>query len=280
MRLAKSRNAGGLGFFEGEDSEAEMTGKAKCSAVYGLAGLFVLSGFAPEDAFGQRPSDFLFESPNAALSIHLGYGVPGAGSDIFQDIDTIFTLGMSDFNAMVIGGSLAFFLNDRLDLSFELGYTGSEVWSEYVDFVELLEDGTELPIEQQTKFTRVPITASVRYFLMSRGRQIGSFSWIPEKWAPYLGLGGGWTYYEFEQVGDFVDFVDSSIFTASFASDGWALTGHALGGVQYSISPRWVMTAEGRYSWASEDLDRPQFQGYDPIDLSGFQGTLGFGVRF
>ena len=95
-----------------------------------------------------------------------------------------------------------------------------------------------------------------------------------------MGVGGGWTYYEFEQKGDFVDFEDFSIFTSSFTSNGWAFTKHILGGAQFSLSPRWVVTAEGRYSWADEDLDRPQYQGYEPIDLSGFQGTLGFGFRF
>lgn len=259
-----------------------MTRKINMRAVFGLAGLAVISSLNPAGVLGQAPTDFLFEKPNVTLSFHLGYGVAGAGSDLFQDIDTIFTLGMSDFNSMVVGGGFSVFLNDRVDVAVELSYLGAEIWSEYRDFVELLDDGTELPIEQQTKLTRVPLTASVRYFLMERGRQIGSFSWIPTQWSPYVGVGGGWTYYEFQQTGDFVDFQDFSIFTdmSSFVSNGWALTGHVLGGVQYSLSPRWVVNAEGRYSWASEELDRPQFQGYDPIDLSGFQGTLGFGVRF
>ena len=252
----------------------------KTATVLGFSVAVFLAGYSPVCAQARVPEGFLFQTPHMTFSLNLGYGIPAAASDLFLDIDTIFTLGKSDFNAPVIGGSAAFYLNDHIDLVLDLSYAGSRTWSEYVELVEYLPDGGELPIEQETTFTRVPISGSIRYFFLDRGREIGSFSWIPTKWSPYVGVGGGWTYYEFEQRGDFVDYVDYSIFTSSFVSNGWALTGHFLGGAQFSLSPRWVVTAEGRYSWADEDLDRPQYQGYEPIDLSGFQGTLGFGVRF
>jgi opacity protein-like surface antigen len=253
---------------------------AKSAAVAGLFALVFLWALFPAVAHAQIPGDFLFETPKATVSFKLGYGIPAMGSDLFQDIDTLFTLGKSDFNALVIGGGVAVYLNDHMDLAFDLSYAGSSTWSEYVELVEYLPGGAELPIEQETRFARVPLTVSLRYFLMDRGREIGSFSWIPTEWSPYVGVGGGWTYYDFEQSGDFVDYQDYSIFTSTFRSNGWALTGHVLGGAQYSISPRWVVTAEARYSRADQELDRPQYQGYEPIDLSGFQGTLGFGVRF
>ncbi len=257
-----------------------MTKYVKTATILGLSAVAVLAAYSPAAAQPRVPGDFLFETPSFTLSLNLGYGLPSAGSDLFLDIDTIFTLGQSDFNAPVIGGSLAFFLNDHIDLVVDLSYAGSSTWSEYVDWTEYLEGGGEIPIEQETSLTRIPVTGTFRYFLFDRGRKIGSFSWIPTKWSPYVGVGGGWTYYEFQQRGDFVDFEDFSIFTSEFTSNGWALTEHVLGGAQFSLSPRWVVTAEGRYSWADQDLDRPQYQGYDPIDLSGFQGTLGFGVRF
>jgi opacity protein-like surface antigen len=141
-------------------------------------------------------------------------------------------------------------------------------------------DNNDLPIEQQTEFTRVPVTASVRYFLMDRGQEIGSLSWIPTKWAPYIGAGGGRVFYEFKQTGDFVDFVDLSIFYYDNLSEGWAWIGHVFGGLQWALSPQWILSAEARYSLADADLDRPAYSGYEPIDLSGFQATMGFGIRF
>ena len=41
-----------------------------------------------------------------------------------------------------------------------------------------------------------------------------------------------------------------------------------------------VLTGEGRYLWADADLDKNIYRGYEPIDLSGFQVTMGIGVRF
>ena len=210
------------------------------------------------------------------LQFNLGYGLASAGSDIFTELNEVYTLDKSDFRAPVIGAGFAIFLNDRIDLSFDFSYARSSTWSEYVDWV----DENDLPIEQETKLTQFPITASVRYFLMDRGREVGNLSWIPTTWAPYIGVGGGQMYYEFQQTGDFVDFFDYSIFYDTIVSDGWAWVGHVLGGVQWALSPQWVVSAEGRYSLADAPLDRPTYKGYEPIDLSGFKGTIGFGVRF
>ena len=241
----------------------------------------VLTVSAPQAGLGaQEARDFLFGTPHVTLSVNLGYGLATAGSDLFQEIDTIFTLGKNDFHAPVVSGSLSIFLTERVDLSVAVGYQSSETWSEYRDFVEELASGDSIPIEQKTTLTRVPLSASVRYFLMDRGRGISRFAWVPNRWAPFLGAGGGRIYYRFEQAGDFVDFVDYSIAGDKIGSYGWAWTGHVLAGVQFSVSPNLVLTGEGRYLWADADLDKNIYRGYEPIDLSGFQVTMGIGVRF
>ena len=139
------------------------------------------------------------------LIFNLGYGVRSAGSDLFDEVVREFTLEKGDFNAPVIGGGISFFMNDRMDLGFEFSYGKSSAWSEYADFV----DNDDFPIEHETQFTQVPVTASVKYFLMDRGRKIGNLSWIPTTWAPYIGVGGGRMWYEFAQAGDFIDFAPS-----------------------------------------------------------------------
>jgi opacity protein-like surface antigen len=218
----------------------------------------------------------MFRAPKVTLSLNLGYGIPKAGSDIFSEAFDTYTLAKGDFRAPIIGGGLSFFLNERVDLAVEFSYSRSNTWSEYIDWVE----DNDVPIEQRTRLTRAPLTLSARYFLKDRGRRVGSLSWIPTTWSPYIGAGGGRMFYEFEQVGDFVDFADLSIFTARFLSEGWAWVGHVFGGLQWSLSPQWVVTAEARYSLADADLNRPDFSGYEPIDLSGFNGSVGFGIRF
>lgn len=224
--------------------------------------------------------DFMFGKPRATLSFNMGYGIARAGSDLFQELDTLLTLGRSDFDSPVVGGALSFYLDDKVDLAFEVGFARSETWSEYRDWVEDLGNGDERPIEQKTRFTRVPMTATVRYYPVDRGRRISQFAWVPTRWSPYVGLGGGKLYYSFQQSGDFLDYVDYSIFTGEFGSKGYAWTGHALAGAQFALSAPVVLSAEGRYSWADADLDRISFDGYQPIDLSGFQLTAGIGIRF
>lgn len=239
-----------------------------------LCGAFLLS---PQGVESQGLGDgFMFGRPNATLILNLGYGVPTAGSDIFDEITRDFTLDKGDFHSIVFGGGLSFYLNDQLDLALEFSYSHSSTWSEYVDWV----DQDDLPIEQETKFTRLPFTVSARYFLTERGRSVGNLSWIPKEWAPYVGAGGGRMYYTFNQIGDFIDSDDLSIFRSEYPSEGWAWVGHVFGGVQWALSPLWIVTAEGRYSLADADLDRQSYSLYEPIDLSGFQATIGFGIRF
>ena len=96
---------------------------------------------------------------------------------------------------------------------------------------------------------------------------------------PYVGAGGGITWWSYEQFGDFVDFVDFSIFTDHFLTDGWAPTLHAFGDIDWAISPRVVVQFEARYGWAEGDL-APAFVGFQPIDLAGFRGMGGVAFRF
>jgi hypothetical protein len=255
--------------------------------VFSLVLVLSLGGaslLGPRTALAQDlGDDFMFRTPKATLSFNLGYGVRSAGSDLFDEVIREFTLEKSDFYAPVIGGGISFFLNERMDLAFDFSYSKSSSWSEYSDFV-----GTDdFPIEQETQFTQVPVTASFRYFFNDRGRKIGNLSWIPTRWSPYIGVGGGRIWYEFIQSGEFIDFLDPGcategcpIYNDSVLSEGWAWVGHAFGGVQWALSPQWVITAEGRYSLADADLDRASFRGYEPLDLSGFQVMLGFGIRF
>jgi len=250
-------------------------------ALLALGGAAVLG---PKPLSGQEYlGDFMFHPPKMTLTLNFGYGIPSAGSDLFDEVTDDFTLGKSDFHAPVIGGGLSVFLNDRMDLAFELSYAKSSAWSKYSE--DPAADG--LPIEHKTYLTRVPLTLSGKFFLMDRGREIGNLSWIPTRWAPYIGVGGGGMFYQVGQVGEFFDdrhedceLLGCPIFRASYPSEGWAWVGHFFGGVQWAFSPQLVVTAEGRYSLADADLDRPAYVDYEPIDLSGFQGTLGFGIRF
>ena len=79
--------------------------------------------------------------------------------------------------------------------------------------------------------------------------------------------------------GEFVDFETFEIFADRLNSKGRGFTGQLLAGLQYTIVPNFVLTGEGRYRFGSGEMDG-QFVGFDDINLSGLQFTVGLGARF
>ncbi len=218
---------------------------------------------------------FLFVDPRYTLSVFGGFAAASAGSDVFDfSIDEL-TLERGDFSGLDFGADMGFRLTPRMDLVLGFSRSGSSTKSEFRDWV----DSEDQPIEQVTKFVRVPLSASLRYHFTPRGRTIGSFAWIPSQFVPWVGLGAGMMSYKFEQVGDFVDFETDEIFFDRFTSKGWApmLQGSVGGG--WSLSPRWMLNGELRYVYASATPEGG-FEGFDRVDLSGLSTSVGIGLRF
>lgn len=230
------------------------------------------SSVAPA-ASGTR--DFLFGAPKASIGVRLGMNFARAGGDVFDFTTRHLTLDRGDFGAVGIALDLALRLNSRLDAVLGLAYGGTTKRSEFRDYV----DEQELPIEQETSFAQLPVTAGLKAYILPRGRSIGRLAWVPARVAPYIGAGGGVVRYRFEQAGDFVDVEDLSIFTDTFTSSGWTPVAHLFTGVDIGVSPRAALTAEARYAWASAEPGA-DFVGFDTIDLAGLQTTVGLSWRF
>ena len=247
----------------------------KSWAVSGLLVAFLVGSWAtPQVALAQGGPGFLFTRPSVTFSVRAGYDVPRASSEIFNFVVDSLTVKKSDFNSPAIAADLGIHVTERLDLVLGIGYAISEIQSEFRDWV----DGDDLPIEQTTRHSKLPFTLSARYHLRDRGRTLGRFAWVPTRFSPYVGAGGGLIRYEFEQVGDFVDFETLDVFTDRFLSDGAAATAHLFGGFQASVGGQFVLMVEGRYSWSKEPMSA-DFIDFDDIDLTGFQANIGVGVR-
>ena len=93
---------------------------------------------------------------------------------------------------------------------------------------------------------------------------------MPNTVVPYVGAGGGAHWYRLRQQGDFVDYVDLSVFTDVFESSGWTPSAHVFGGADIKVHRRLYVTVEARYQWAAGDLG-PDWIDFDPIDLSGLR---------
>ncbi len=232
------------------------------------------SGDGDKPGTGQA-ADFKFGAPRGSVGIKVGWLVPRAGSDIFAFNTELLTLDLNSFSAPLFGMDVGIAVNDRIDVVFGFLFSRSRPVSEFRDFVD--EFGA--PIAQRTELTQVPLTAGLKVYLTSRGRAVGNYAWVPASVVPYVGAGGGFTYWRYEQFGDFVDFVDFTIFEEVFLTKGWDPSLHAFGGIDFSITPTLAINFEGRYDWAKGEM-APAFAGFEPIDLAGFRGMVGISFRF
>ena len=228
-----------------------------------------------------QAADFKFGAPRGSVGLKVGWLVPRAGSDIFAFNAELLTLDLNSFRTPLFGIDVGIAVNNRMDVVFGFLFSRSSPVSEFRDFVD--EFGA--PIAQRTELTQVPLTASLKVYLTSRGRAVGSYAWVPASVVPYVGAGAGFTYWRYQQFGDFVDFVDFTIFELLEVDEvllntGWAPSLHAFGGIDVSVTPSIAINFEGRYDWAEGQMAPPAFVGFEPIDLAGFRGMFGVSFRF
>jgi hypothetical protein len=222
-----------------------------------------------------RSADFLFGRPKRSLGIRGNWLFARASSDLFDFVTEHLTLEKEDFNAPGFGADVAFALTPRAQVEASIETNRMTRNSEYRDFV----DNRLQPIEQRTSMQTTYLGAGIRYALTPRGEEVSRLAWIPRRVVPFVGAGAGAMFYQFRQTGDFVDFVDFSVFPDSFRSQGWAPTAHVLGGVDLQIYRGVYATVQGRYTRAAGELSS-DFIGFDPIDLSGFRLSAGINVLF
>lgn len=241
------------------------------------AGVLLVSllSLFPAAASGQNAPDFALGEPRVSLGAHIGYGAVLGRSDLFTDTRELLTVGERDLDGPVFRAEVTVRVTDRLDFAAGLGYSRGQVASEFRDWV----DGDDLPIEQTTSFFRTPVTVGARYYLADRGTKVGQFAWIPALWTPYVGAGGGFVAYSFTQEGAWVDFSTQDVFQDTLEAEGTAGTLYLALGSDFSLTPNFVLNGEARYHRGRGDVGR-DFVGFDPIDLSGVQFTVGLAMRF
>lgn len=239
-------------------------------------------------ASAQTP-DFLFQRPNITVGVHGGWSVPRESSDLFDWVREEMTLQQGDFSGPLFGADVGYRLTERLDVALGVEWSRGEQESVLVEHVEVI-GGEVFDIAQTTALTTTRLNASGRFYLLERGRTIGSHAWVPAAWSPYVGGGAGIVWYSFEQWGDFIDFLTLDdpegpiIFTDRLRSSRSGVAPHAMAGLDISLTPRVVLRGEYRYNWGSAAVDPRVFDGgdvpFDPIDLAGHRATIGLAMRF
>lgn len=244
---------------------------------YSLFFVTVLTLCITANARAQGAGDgFLFQQPAGSITLRGGYAHAAAGGDLFSFVTSELSLNKSDFSGPVFGVDLAFRVAPQIDVVLGTSYAGTSNPSSYRKLV----DQNNAEITQVTDFRRVPVTLGVRAYLTPQGRSVGRFAWVPARFAPYVGVGGGAVWYRFSQHGDFVDFQNNnSVFTSELTTSKWAPAAQGTAGLDFNVSPRIAITGEARYIWAKSTPDE-NFSGFDNIDLSGISATVGLTYRY
>jgi hypothetical protein len=227
---------------------------------------------------------FLFRSPVVTLSLRAGAILPAANDEIHRFFTDTLTLERRDFASSTYGGDIGIRLSNRLDLLVGITHASVKKRSEFVNWVHEPDDPSTpvdetVPIEQTTMLRRTPVTVGARFFLMDRGRSVGTLAWVPTSFAPYVGAGVGKTWYKLQQEGEFVDHENLDIFLDNLQSSGSTEQLHVFGGTEWWANARIGLTAEARYSWGSAPLS-DSYTAFNQIDLRGFQLTAGLATRF
>ena len=247
-----------------------MTARIRCLALAGL----LLGSAGP--AWAQRGGPgFLFQPPTVSFGLRFGYDHAFASSDLFDFTTSNLTLDRSAFSATAVAADMGIRLSPNTDLVLGLAISGSTRSSEFRNWV----DNNNQPIAQRTTFRRIPLTATLRHYLVPRGRSVGTLAWIPTRYAPWVGAGAGFVWYKFRQAGDFIDFSTLRVFSDDYSSGGRATQLHAAAGLDVAMSAHVALATELRYAYAHADLG-PDFQGFHKLDLSGLSGTAGVSLRF
>ena len=246
-------------------------------ALLSCAALFLFAFPALSQAQSSTaPQDFRLGRPHGAVGVRGSLMVASANSDIYDFVTDVLAVEKSDFNTGSFAVDLSLNLLPQLDIVGTWDMNAMNQPSDYRDW----EDNRGMPIQQTTELDQMNFTASAKYSILPRGRNISRLAWIPRTFVPYVGAGGGYGKYTFRQNGDFVDFDNGNkVFTDTFRSEGWAPTFHVMGGLDIQAYKHLMLSFDTRYSWQKADLSN-DFVGFEPIDLGGFRFGAGVHLTF
>lgn len=235
--------------------------------------LAVASIASPASAQGARDG--------GALQFRLGGFFPQASGDFWDSNFDAYTLDDSDFQDAMIGGSFIFAATNNLEIGFNVDFYDAAARSADQDFTD--EFGNA--ILHDTGIRIVPMTVDLRVLPTGRYALRGKDGRIAvRRPVPYFGVGLGFSYWEFEEVGDFVDDPGGpapSVVFDQVKDSGTAFETHVLAGIEIPVSPAWSLNFEGRYSWSDDDPGGRLGEIYPgEIDLGGVALFFGTSVRF
>jgi opacity protein-like surface antigen len=202
----------------------------------------------------------------SGLELRLGGMLPRADSGLFDDSVALYEVEKDDFAGVFGGIEFTKGLAANIELGFSIDGYGRDIPTFYRDFTR--PSGRE--IDQTLRLVIVPASVIVRVMPGGRYRTL----------TPYAGVGVAAMFWQYEEFGDFIDFVpkDLPVVSDSFKSTG-ATTGLVLNaGLRYRINEDFQVTADFRNFTGKETMGGDFAP--NEIDVSGAAFTLGFRLTF
>jgi hypothetical protein len=206
-------------------------------------------------------------SSAAGLDLRLGGFFPRADSNLFHDDSQLYHVSKDDWEGFTGGVEGTFIVARNVELGVHMDGYGKTIDTSYRDFV----DSNGGQIQQSLELDELPVGFSIRFVSTNRRTRL----------APYLAVGGDLVFWQYEEHGDFVDFLDpqKAIIHDHFRSTGVAPGFHAAAGLRVALNEDFSLVGEGRYLYAKEHDMGEDFRGNE-LDLSGWSATLGLHIRF
>jgi len=213
-------------------------------------------------------------APEAAFQFRLGWFMPTADSDFWDETFDVFTLGGSDFDDFILGFTYVHSVSNEVEIGLNLDFYDEKARSQYRDWV----DAVGRPILHDTDLELIPLTVDIRFIPGGRYRIRPGGRYIIKPLF-YLGAGMGVNFWNYEEVGDFLDFDFDPpvVFGTRFVDDGVAFEFHLLAGVEIPVGRTSNLLFEVRHS-VSEDSLGGAFAGLTATDLDLGGTTIGGGL--
>jgi outer membrane protein W len=212
-----------------------------------------------------------------AFNFYFGGFFPKGGGDFWDANEAAFTLDHSDFNGPAGGIGYTASINNYIEFNFDGGWYGRSNTSADRNFT----DQNGFAILHDTRLSIFPLTVSFRVLPAGRfGRRGTDGTHYVRRPVPYLGVGIGGEYWQYEEEGDFVA-SDLSVVYDRLTATGFTFEKHAMVGIEFPVAPAWNITFEVRQSWA-EATPGGAFAVVNPgrLDLGGTSVMLGGSFRF
>jgi len=178
-----------------------------------------------------------------SFQVRLGGFFPSARGDFWRDTERLYTLTASDFYDGSLGITYQHAISDDFAVGFNADFYNSTVGSAERGYV----DDWGAPIFHDTTLTLVPLMIDLRVTPGNRGGH-GRHRYTENKSGVYFGGGIGLAYWQYEEIGDFVDDTGEfpEVYYDRFQEDGMALAAHAVAGVTVPIGDSGSLVFEGR----------------------------------